>query len=153
PSDKPAKAAAGGGSCSVTGQMLWDYLCGPNVVNKSTAFYTFDSSGCDLVALYRQVYDLVPDAGTGGPSGGPTLTSDEFFDSLEQLNPVTDFEAPPGFHFQCKAAPGPLLTSTKKVTAQAATNVCAKVEIRLSQRAVLARDAFNATLSIDNDVS
>ena len=65
---------------------------------------------------------------------------------------MTDFEAPPGYHFQCKAAPGPLSTATKKVTARAGPNVCAKVEIRLSQRAVLARDAFNATLSIDNDV-
>src|SRR5205807_69612 len=40
------------GQCSVTPQMLWNYLCGPNVVNKNTASYVFDSTGCNLVDLY-----------------------------------------------------------------------------------------------------
>jgi len=151
------------GTCSVTGSMLWNYLCGPNVVDKSTAFYAFDSTGCDLVALYRQVYDLVPDAGGGGGGGGGTLTSDGFFDYLEQLNPVTDFEAPPGYHFQCKASP-PVTASVGGRTYPASrpgvglqsvppsTNlVCAKVTLRLDQRAVLTRDAFKATLDLGND--
>lgn len=145
------------GQCSVTGEMLWNYLCGPNVVDKSTATYVFDSTGCDLVELYKQVYHLVPDA-PPTPTG-PVITNDAFFDYLDQFQPVTGFEAPPGYHFECNSAPSaPLITGTdKKRTgglAQAApTNVCAKVEIRLSQRAVLARDAFNATLSVDNQVA
>lgn len=148
------------GQCSVTGEMLWNYLCGPNVVDKSTATYVFDSTGCDLVDLYRQVYHLVPDAGTGSGPGLPVITNDEFFDYLEQFQPVDGFEAPPGYHFECNSAPGvPLITRIGKKglpelahATPAPTNVCAKVEIRLSQRAVLARDAFNATLSIDNQV-
>jgi hypothetical protein len=148
---------AASGQCSVTGEMLWNYLCGPNVVDKSTATYVFDSTGCDLVELYRQVYHLVPDAGSGG-APGPVITNDEYFDYLDQLRPLLGFEAPAGYHFECNSAPGvPLIVGDPKkpgAIAQAAapTNVCAKVEIRLSQRAVLARDAFNATLTIANEV-
>jgi CARDB/Domain of unknown function DUF11 len=142
------------GSCSVTGSMLWNYLCGPNVVNKNTAVYGFDSTGCDLVSLYRQVYDLVPDGGGGGGGGGGGWTSDSFFDYLETLNPVTDFEPPPGYHFQCKAAPGPgrrrpILAGNDHTLG--GSNVCAKVSLHLDQRAVLTRDAFKATLDLGND--
>jgi hypothetical protein len=142
------------GTCSVTAQMLWDYLCGPNVVNKDTAYYVFDSTGCNLVDLYRQVYQLVPDnPGGGGPGGGgPVITSDEYFDYLNQFQNVTDFEPPPGYHFQCRQAPpGPLKLETPY--AKDGTSVCAKVEIRLDQRAVLTRDAFRATLQINNDTT
>src|SRR5262249_27110022 len=65
------------GECSVTGEMLWNYLCGPSVVDKSTAVYLFDSTGCDLVDLFRQVYHLVPDAGPGGGGGAPIISSDD----------------------------------------------------------------------------
>ncbi|HTD66094.1 MAG TPA: CARDB domain-containing protein, partial [Candidatus Limnocylindria bacterium] len=144
------------GRCSVTANMLWNYLCGPNVVDKDTAFYMFDSTGCDLVDLYRQVYDLVPVGGGGAP--GPVLTSDEFFDYLNEFQIVTDFEAPAGYKFQCKpTAPalvkppkgGKNLSETSSVTSTN-TEVCARVQIRLDQRAVLARDAFKATLELDN---
>ncbi|HUS33922.1 MAG TPA: CARDB domain-containing protein [Verrucomicrobiae bacterium] len=147
------------GQCSVTGEMLWNYLCGPNVVDKSTATYVFDSTGCDLVELYRQVYHLVPDAPPSAGPGIPIITNDEYFDYLNQLQPIDSFEAPPGYHFECNRAPGvPLVIRTGKKGSTLAqstpppTNVCAKVEIRLSQRAVLARDAFNATLTVDNQV-
>jgi hypothetical protein len=147
------------GQCSMTASVLWNYLCGPNVVDKSTAFYVFDSTGCDLVALYRQVYDLVPDS----PGPGPGLTSDAFFDYLESLNPVTDFEPPPGYHFECKSAP-PLVAGTlggasapkakqgaPQLMDAGNNSVCAKVQIRLDQKGVLTRDAFKATLEISNE--
>src|SRR5205823_10160798 len=96
------------GECSVTGEMLWNYLCGPSVVDKSTGFYWFDSTGCDLVALYRQVYHLVPDSTGPGPGPGPgsVISSDDFFDYLESLKTVNSFGPPPGYHFECNAAPG-----------------------------------------------
>ncbi len=134
------------GQCSVTARMLWDYLCGPNVVDKSTAFYVFDSTGCDLVKLYQQVYDVVPDA------PGPVST---FFDDLEQLNTVTDFEAPPGFHFACKATPPASSARASRSAAMpaAGNEVCARVKLSLSQGAVLARDAFKATLQLENETA
>ena len=84
------------GSCSVTASMLWDYLCGPNVVDKSTAAYVFDSTGCNLVDLYSQVYNLVPDnptGGGGGGGGGGLITSQGFFDYLNSLQPVSRFRS------------------------------------------------------------
>jgi hypothetical protein len=39
-------------------------------VDRATATYTFDSTGCDLVDLYRQVMDVVPD-GPPTPSNHP----------------------------------------------------------------------------------
>lgn len=145
---KPLDAASG--TCSVTGQMLWNYLCGPNVVDKSTAYYAFDSTGCDLVNLYSQVYHLVPDNPSSG-GGGPGITSQQFFDYLNQLQPVTDFEAPPGYHFECNAGPPAIVTGPRPLAS--GTSVCAKVSIRLDQKGVLTRDAFNATLEINNDVT
>jgi subtilase family serine protease len=151
------KQDSSSGECSVTGEMLWNYLCGPSVVDKSTAFYAFDSTGCDLVALFRQVYHLVPDAPPA------TIGSDDFFDYLESLNPVTDFEAPPGYHFECNSAPGVvsavrsrssgLVRQGGSPTKQAGNSVCAKVKLSLDQKAVLTRDAFKATLEIDNDTT
>ncbi len=169
----PAAAAAGAGAgpapedfstgqCSVTARMLWDYLCGPNVVDKSTAYYIFDSTGCNLVDLYFQVYDLVPD----NPPGSGTnalITTQQFVDYLNQFQTVTDFEPPAGYHFQCKAAPPPgppalspfdALRAMQAADQQPAhTSVCAKVDIRLDQKGVIARDAFKATLEINNDLT
>ncbi|HZR18708.1 MAG TPA: CARDB domain-containing protein [Verrucomicrobiae bacterium] len=139
---------AGSGTCSVTAQMLWNYLCGPNVVDKSTAYYAFDSTGCNLVDLYKQVYHLAPDnpgTGTGG------ITSQQYFDYLGQLGIVTDFEPPPGYHFACNASPP--AASVRPRPFDSGNSVCAKVSIRLDQKGVLTRDAFNATLEINNDVT
>jgi len=139
------------GTCSVTANMLWNYLCGPNVVDKSTASYVFDSTGCNLVDLYSQVYHLVPDAGGGGGGGaGGGITSQDYFDYLNSLNPVTDFGPPPGYHFACNST-APAAVSAK-VQPRGGTSVCAKVDIRLDQKGVLTRDAFNATLEINNDL-
>jgi hypothetical protein len=156
-------AGFGDGQCSVTAKMLWDYLCGPNVVNKDTAFYMFDSTGCDLVDLYFQVYELVPE----NPGPGPVITTEEFVDYLNQFQPVDGFEAPPGYKFQCRETPpagSPLLAQNVSVQrlagwggiassspAAAGNEVCARVQLRLDQRAVLARDAFRATLEILNE--
>lgn len=149
------------GRCSVTARMLWEYLCGPNVVNRQTSSYVFDSTGCDLVDLYFQVYELVPLA-------GGTLTTDEFADYLDQLQPVLGFEAPPGYEFRCRTNPPPAsLTSPKAATGissksrrtglpfwetpKAGNETCARVRLRIDQRAVLTRDAFNARLEMEND--
>ena len=87
----------------------------------------------------------------------PVLTSDEYFDWLESLNPVTDFEAPAGYKFQCKLNPpgsAPLPAGLRPASAggSGSTNneVCARVQIRLDQKAILARDAFKATLELNN---
>ena len=149
------------GRCSVTARMLWEYLCGPNVVNRQTASYVFDSTGCDLVDLYFQVYELVP-------LGGGTLTTDEFADYLDELQPVLGFEAPPGYEFRCRTNPPPAsLSSPKAVTGISSKSrrtglpfwetpkdgneTCARVRLRIDQRAVLTRDAFNARLEMEND--
>ncbi len=145
----PAAGAAGPGGCSVTAQMLWDYLCGPNVVDKSTAYYVFNSSGCNLVDLYFQVYHLVPDNPTGGGGGGGgSITTQEFVDYLNQFQTVTDFEPPAGYHFACNAAPPPgppapspfdtLRAMQAAVQQPAHTSVCAKVDMRLDQKGVIA---------------
>ena len=149
-SDKTGPLDAGSGTCSVTGQMLWNYLCGPNVVDKSTAYYAFDSTGCNLVDLYQQVYHLVPDSGAGGGGGGGSgITSQQYFDYLNQFQPVTDFEPPPGYHFECNAGPPKIIGRPTPLAS--GTSVCAKVSIRLDQKGVLTRDAFKATLEINND--
>jgi uncharacterized repeat protein (TIGR01451 family) len=149
------------GRCSVTARMLWEYLCGPNVVNRQTASYVFDSTGCDLVDLYFQVYELVP-------LGGGTLTTDEFADYLDELQPVLGFEAPPGYEFRCRTNPPPASLTGPKVatgissksrrtglpfweTPKAGNETCARVRLRIDQRAVLTRDAFNARLEMEND--
>lgn len=151
------------GQCSVTPQMLWNYLCGPNVVNKKTAMYVFDSTGCDLASLYRQVYDLVPNAPSGtnttassGASTNDVITSDEYFDYLSGFKFLKGFRPPPGYHFQCKTNPpgstiSQQLRQPKETTGS--TSVCAKVQMRLDQEGVLARDAFRATLEISNDLT
>ena len=153
---------AGSGTCSVTPQMLWNYLCGPNVVDKSTATYVFDSTGCDLPDLYFQVYNLVPNAGTGGGGGGGGgggITTQQYEDYLDQFNPVTDFGPPPGYHFECKKNPPPLAATQTSVHSKGSrqpkggSSVCAQVKITLDQRGVLTRDAFNAMLTINNDVT
>jgi hypothetical protein len=147
---------ANSGTCSVTGQMLWNYLCGPNVVDKSTAFYAFDSTGCNLVDLYFQVYNLVPDNPGGGGGGGSLMTTQDFVDYLNQFQPVTDFEAPPGYHFECKPTPPVadlLADQVKPRVRKDGNSVCAKVDIRLDQKGVITRDAFNATLEINNDLT
>ncbi len=155
------------GRCSVTAGMLWDYLCGPNVVDRETATYTFDSTGCDLVDLYRQVYDVVPDpaAGPAVPNDHPCQDPATFYDCLDQFQPVIGFEAPPGFKFQCKDTRPPISVGPAPAgiraaraglprrAADAANEVCAKVKLRLDQKAVLTRDAFNALLEIDNDTT
>jgi hypothetical protein len=152
------------GRCSVTAGMIWDYLCGPNVVDRATATYTFDSTGCDLVDLYRQVMDVVPD-GPPTPSNHPCQDPATFYDCLDQFQPVVGFEPPPGFKFQCKetrpagsVGPAPAGIRAARAglprrAADAANEVCAKVKLKLDQRAVLTRDAFNALLEIDNDTT
>ena len=143
------------GQCSVTAEMLWNYLCGPNVVDKENAVYVFDSTGCDLPALYNAVYELVPIAGGGGGGGGgaaPTIPA----------NAGSNFSPPPGFKGVCRPAPlnivvpagrpGAAQASLDKVM-QMAAEVCARVKLKLSQQAVLTRDAFNATLEIDNETA
>lgn len=155
------------GRCSVTAGMVWDYLCGPNVVDRETATYTFDSTGCDLVDLYRQVMDVVPDPAFGPPTPNdhPCQDPATFYDCLDQFQPVIGFEPPPGFKFQCKdtrppgsVGPAPAGIRAARAglprrAADAANEVCAKVKLRLDQRAVLTRDAFNALLEIDNDTT
>jgi hypothetical protein len=155
-----ARADFNTGQCSVTAGMLWDYLCGPNVVNKETATYTFDSTGCDLVDLYRQVYNVVPDPATGPPSPNnhPCQDPATFFDCLDQFQPVSGFEPPPGFKFECKTTRpansiGAARAGHPRPSAEPSNEVCAKVKLKLDQRAVLTRDAFNALLEIDNDTT
>ena len=155
PAGKGLSPDAASGTCSVTAQMLWNYLCGPNVVDKSTAYYAFDSTGCNLVDLYQQVYHLVPDnPGGGGPGGGGLITSQDYFDYLNQFQIVTDFEPPPGYHFECNATSPKVAPTPKNYLApDGTTSVCAKVAIRLDQKGVLTRDAFKATLEINNDIT
>ncbi len=150
------------GQCDVTAGMLWDYLCGPNVVDKSTAVYIFDSTGCDVVSLYNQVYHLEPNApGTSTP----TSTFD-VGDLASPDMPTFSYGAPPGFHFVCNTTrPAMLARFPRGLIAPASRNVrptddlpstnavCAKVTIRLDQRAVLTRDAFKATLELENDTA
>ncbi len=155
------------GRCSVTAGMIWDYLCGPSVVNRETATYTFDSTGCDLVDLYRQVFDVVPDPAFGPPvpNDHPCQNPATFYACLDQFQPVIGFTPPPGFKFECKSTRPPVSVGPAPAgiraaraglpsrAADAANEVCAKVKLRLDQKAVLTRDAFNALLEIDNDTT
>ncbi|MBU6399153.1 MAG: hypothetical protein KGS61_02445 [Verrucomicrobia bacterium] len=147
---------AASGTCSVTASMLWNYLCGPNVIDKSTAAYVFDSTGCDLPDLYFQVYNLVPN--NSSTNSGNVITSQQYEDYLDQFNPVSSFGPPPGYHFECKKNPPPLMaihpaTSLSNHEPKGDNSVCAKVDLRLDQRGVIARDAFNATLTLNNDLT
>lgn len=156
-----AQTGHDGTGCAVTAAMLWNYLCGPNVVDRSTASYAFDSAGCDLPALYNSVYQLVPEgspaAGTGvgpggslGAGGAPVIPADA----------GSNFAPPPGFVGVCRPAPlniippqggGRALSDIRQT--DASTGVCARVSLKLNQSAVLTRDAFNATLEIGNDTA
>lgn len=143
------------GVCSVTAQTLWNYLCGPNVVDKENATYIFDSTGCDLPALYNAVYELVPIVPGGGGGGpAPTIPADA----------GSNFAPPPGFKGVCRPAPlniippsgRPNVAQSSRETVQQTADdngVCARVKLKLSQQAVLTRDAFNATLEIGNDTA
>ncbi len=150
------------GQCDVTAGMLWDYLCGPNVVDKSSAVYIFDSTGCDVVSLYNQVYHLEPNAGGGG--GGGASSSFDAGDLASPDMPTFSYGPPPGFHFVCNSTrpssvvnPGhgtvvPASRTVQPADTTPGTNaVCAKVTLQLDQRAVLTRDAFKATLQLVND--
>jgi hypothetical protein len=143
------------GTCSVTAEMLWNYLCGPNVVDKNTAFYLFDSTGCDLPKLYSEVYDLVPGDSNftatldvqdnpDDPQGG---------DGGDQLQISSSFGPPPGFHFQCKTAPTVVSQIGYRRDGLSSTSVCAKVQIRLDQKGIITRDAFKATLDLSNELT
>ena len=145
-----------GGGCSVTAQTLWNYLCGPNVVDKATASYAFDSTGCDLPALYNAVYQLVPDPAVPGGGGGPAPTI--------AADAGSNFVPPPGFKGQCRPAPlniiappssgnRALFSKTPIGLMDGENGVCARVKLKLNQSAVLTRDAFNATLEIGNDTA
>jgi uncharacterized repeat protein (TIGR01451 family) len=149
------------GQCDVTAGMLWDYLCGPNVVDKSTAVYIFDSTGCDVVSLYNQVYHLEPKGGGGGGGGSSTFDAG---DLASPDMPTLSYGPPPGFHFECnqtrpasvvKPGSGVVVRDGRGVKPAGVTGdtnaVCAKVTLQLDQRAVLTRDAFKATLQLVND--
>jgi uncharacterized protein (DUF697 family) len=147
--------------CGITAHMLWQYLCGPNQVLRNTSFYIF--ANCDINALYSQIYTRVnlPAPALNFPFGyGSVPISAAYQNFMNQLQPLLAPLRPPFWRYQCRPTPPPppslsgqsvTVTRTAQSLAAAPGEVCARVGIRLNTDAVLARDAFKATLEMEND--
>lgn len=153
-------------ACSVRAQLLWDFLCGGNPQHRTQPWTIFDSIGCDESELFTRVFRYETTPLFSQPWVPPELTA-----FINSLPPVPfNFAAIPTFRRVCRPAPiiGPLPNNPTSVAAPQAAgsrsgrvaradatgtqpDVCARVSMRLDQSTVLTRDAFRATLEVEND--
>jgi hypothetical protein len=147
-------------ACSIAAQALWSYLCGPNPVSQVSPFTLF--SGCDDAELYTRVFEFREIPYWTQPGADPDVAA--FINSLAELEPPGSpwwYSEMTEFTRRCRTEPllGPLASNPRSAAiandpaADPDRDVCARVSLRLSQSAVLARDAFRATLEVDNDTS
>lgn len=147
-------------SCSIAAQALWDYLCGPNTIGQTSPFTIFqaatapvDTFGCDPSELFTRVFEYRRIPFWTQPGADPDVAA--FIGTLPTV--PFNFAAMTTFWRMCRPAPdlGPLGPGRGAAAPLAGEeperDVCAKVSLQLGQSAVLARDAFQATLEVEND--
>jgi len=147
-------------SCSLAAQALWNFLCGPGTLGQTSPFTIFqarnaptDRFGCDDAELYTRVFEYREIPYWTQPGADPAVAA-----FVNSLPPVPfNYAAMTTFWRMCRPAPDlgalgagrrPAATALDPVPTR---DVCAKVSLQLDQSAVLTRDAFRATLEIEND--
>lgn len=153
-------AFIGLGGCTELGQVVYSYPCGPSEINRNAPVAFNVSNACNFLAMAAAVGDAFASAFSGIPnfccSGGGPGTPGNY-------NPIAAYQsAPPAIAASSSCSSGPAgpassARSSQRSLARAAEDpgtggsVCAKVRLRLDQRAVLTRDAFQARLELAND--
>ncbi len=146
-------------SCSIAASALWSFVCG-TPQQQISPFSIFqaknsptDSFGCDDSELYTRVFEYRDIPYWTQPGADPQVAA--FVASLPPF--PFNFAAMTTFWRMCRPAPDlGLLGPGSRPAATAAgeeppRDVCARVSLQLDQRAVLTRDAFRATLQVEND--
>lgn len=147
-------------ACSIAAQALWNYLCGPTTLGQNSPFTIFqarnaptDRFGCDDGELYTRVFEYREIPYWTQPGADPDVAA-----FVNSLPPVPfNYAAMTTFWRMCRpeADLGPLGAGRRPAATaldpMPARDVCAKVSLQLDQSAVLTRDAFRATLEIEND--
>jgi hypothetical protein len=146
-------------SCSIAAQALWSFVCG-TPQQQISPFSIFqaknsptDSFGCDDAELYTRVFEYREIPYWTQPGADPEVAA--FIASLPPF--PFNFSAMTTFWRMCRPAPdlGPLGPGSRPAITAAGDeperDVCARVSLQLDQTAVLTRDAFRATLQVEND--
>ena len=147
--------------CSAKAELLWDFMCGGNTQQRMLPWTIYDSLGCDESELFTRVFRYVEE-----PLLLQSWVPPEIIAFLQSL-PPTPFDPPiPVFRRLCRPAPlvGPLPNNPSASAStggrggaapaageEAEPDVCARVKLGLDQSVVLTRDAFKATLEVEND--
>ncbi|MBN9691849.1 MAG: putative Ig domain-containing protein [Verrucomicrobia bacterium] len=153
----------GFGGCTAVGQAVYSYPCGPSEINGSAPVAFNVSAACNFLAVAAALGDSLAQAFAGfpvccGPGDGGNGNYTYSPTRISSRPPVDSSSG------DCSSGPGPQRvitpansTATPRRVARAAEDpgsegaVCAKVRLRLDQRAVLTRDAFQARLELGND--
>jgi len=146
-------------SCSIAAQALWSFVCG-TPQQQISPFSIFqarnsptDRFGCDDSELYTRVFEYREIPYWTQPGSDPQVAA--FIASLPPF--PFNFAAMTTFWRMCRPAPdlGPLGPGSRPAATAAGVeperDVCARVSLQLDQSAVLTRDAFRATLEVEND--
>lgn len=153
----------GFGGCTDLGRVVYSYPCGPSEINGSAPVAFRVSVACNFLAIAAGLGDALASAFGGlpvccGPGDGGS--------GNYNYNPTRIGTGPrvESSSADCSAGPRTLSVTVPASStpnpgrvARAAEDpgsegaVCAKVRLRLDQRAVLTRDAFQARLELAND--
>ncbi|MBE0545906.1 MAG: pre-peptidase C-terminal domain-containing protein, partial [Verrucomicrobia bacterium] len=141
PSPAPGQVrAASGVPCGMSGNTLWSFVCGPFIISGGTSVPVSGVSG-DCGGA--------PSAGPGGVGFGPGWSGPGGPGS----SAYSSYSIPSiGISLGCGPAGAPPEISAAGGDDEEGEDggVCARVKLKLDQEAVLSREAFRATLDIDN---
>jgi hypothetical protein len=146
-------------SCSIAAQALWNFVC-RTPLQQASPFSIFnarnsptDRFGCDDSELYTRVFEYRDIPYWTQPGASPQVAA--FIATLPTV--PFNWSAMTTFWRMCRPAAdlGALGPGSRPAATAAgdepARDVCAKVSLQLDQSAVLTRDAFRATLQVEND--
>ncbi len=146
-------------SCSIAAQALWSFVCG-TPQQRASPFSIFnarnsptDSFGCDDSELYTRVFEYRDIPYWTQPGASPLVAA--FIATLPSV--PFNWSAMTTFWRMCRPAPdlGALGPGSRPAATAAGDepprDVCAKVSLQIDRPAVLTRDAFRATLQVEND--
>ena len=156
----PVAILPGIGGCTELGQVVYSYPCGPSEINRSAPVAVNVSNACNFLAAaaaageaFANAFSFLPNLCCSGNNGG----------APGAYGPGATYRAtPPTSPSSSSCSSGPPSPAPSNGAAQrslaraaedpgTAGSVCAKVRLRLDQRAVLTRDAFQAQLELAND--
>lgn len=146
-------------SCSIAAQALWSFVCGTRQ-QRASPFSIFnarnsptDRFGCDDSELYARVFEYRDIPYWTQPGASPLVAA--FIATLPTNN--FNFGGMTTFWRMCRPAAdvGALGPGSRPAGIAAGDapprDVCAKVSLQIDRPAVLTRDAFRATLQVEND--